>query len=89
MFELIYENKLVLAIVLLSMIVCIIYSMKDKLFKTKQVSFDPDVKIVDDQGYNPSSSFTGRKPGYVFKAGLQGLGYYRDQIEMDKQIQNK
>ena len=43
MFELIYENKLVLAIiVLLSMVGCILYSMKDKLFKTKQVMFDPD-----------------------------------------------
>lgn len=85
MFELFYENKLVLAIlVLLSMIGCIIYSMKDKLFKTKQVKFDPDVKIVDDKGYIPSSSFTGRKPGYVFTRGEQGLGYYKDEIEMEK-----
>lgn len=85
MFELIYENKLVLAIlVLLSMVGCIIYSMKDKLFKTKQVKFNPDVKIVDDKGYIPSSSFTGRKPGYVFTRGEQGLGYYKDEIEMDK-----
>ena len=85
MFELIYENKLVLAIlVLLSMVGCIIYSMKDKLFKTKQVKFDPDVKIVDDKGYIPSSSFTGRKPGYVFTRGEQGLGYYKDEIEMEK-----
>ena len=85
MFELIYENKLVLAIlVLLSMVGCIIYSMKDKLFKTKQVKFDPDVTIVDVQDYIPSSSFTGRKPGYVFKNGIKGLGYYRDEVEMDK-----
>tara|TARA_Y100000385_G_C12611126_1_gene433008 strand:- start:156 stop:419 length:264 start_codon:yes stop_codon:yes gene_type:complete len=85
MFELIYENKLVLAIiVLLSMIGCIMYSMKDKLFKTKQVKFNPDVKIVDDKGYIPSSSFTGRKPGYVFKNGIQGIGYYKDEIEMEK-----
>ena len=82
MFELIYENKLVLAIiVLLSMVGCIIYSMKDKLFKTKQVKFDPDVKIVNDQDYIPSSSFTGRKPGYVFKNGIQGIGYYKDRNE--------
>ncbi len=79
MFEVIYENKLILAIlVLLSMAGCILYSMKDKLFKTKQVKFDPDVKIVNDQDYIPSSSFAGRKPGYVFKTGIQGLGYYRD-----------
>jgi hypothetical protein len=85
MFELIYENKLVLAILmLLSIVGCIVYSMKDKLFTSKQVSFDTDVTIVDDQDYIPSSSFTGRKPGYVFKIGLQGLGYYRDKIEMDK-----
>ena len=81
MFELIYENKLVLAIlVLLSMVGCIIYSMKDKLFKTKQVKFDPDVTIVDDQDYIPSSSFTGRKSGYVFKNGEKGIGYYRDDV---------
>tara|TARA_Y100001970_G_C13514906_1_gene500175 strand:+ start:172 stop:435 length:264 start_codon:yes stop_codon:yes gene_type:complete len=85
MFELIYENKLVLVIlVLLSMVGCIIYSMKDKLFKSKQVSFDTDVTIVDDQDYIPSSSFTGRKPGYVFKNGIQGIGYYKDKIEMEK-----
>ena len=79
MFELIYENKLVLAIlVLLSMVGCIIYSMKDKLFKTKQVKFVPDVTIVDVQEYIPSSSFTGRKTGYVFKNGIQGIGYYKD-----------
>ena len=85
MFELFYENKLVLSIlVLLSMVGCIIYSMKDKLFKTKQVKFNPDVKIVDDKGYIPRSSFTGRKPGYVFKNGIQGIGYYKDEIEMEK-----
>lgn len=81
MFELIYENKLVLVIlVLLSMVGCILYSMKDKLFKTKQVKFDPDVTIVDEQDYIPSSSFTGRKSGYVFTRGEQGLGYYRDDV---------
>ena len=81
MVELIYENKLVLAIlVLLSMVGCIIYSMKDKLFTSKQVKFDPDVTIVDDQDYIPSSSFTGRKPGYVFKNGEKGIGYYRDDV---------
>ena len=52
---------------------------------------DPVVEIKDDkqdkdnnQDYIPSNSFTGRKPGYVFKTDEQGLGYYRDKIEMEK-----
>jgi hypothetical protein len=52
---------------------------------------DPVVEIKDDkqdkdnnQDYIPSNSFTGRKPGYVFTRGEQGLGYYKDEIEMEK-----
>jgi len=105
--ELTYETKISLVIVVLLMIVgCIMYTMKDKLFSSKQVEFDPVVKTMDNkqdkdnqdnqdkdnkdnkdkdnQEYIPSNSFTGRKPGYVFKTDEQGLGYYKDKIEMDK-----
>ena len=52
---------------------------------------DPVVEIKDDkqdkdnnQVNIPSNSFTGRKSGYVFTRGEQGLGYYKDEIEMEK-----
>ena len=35
-------------------------------------------------GFIPSSSFTGVRPGYVFKKGISGVGYYPDKIEQDK-----
>ena len=88
MFDLTYETKVGLVIVVLLTIVgCIMYNMKDRLF-VKKVKFDPVVEIKDDKqdnrDYIPSNSFTGRKPGYVFKTDEQGLGYYKDKIEMEK-----
>ena len=86
-YDLTYETKVGLVIVVLLTIVgCIMYTMKDKLF-VKKVKFDPVVEIKNDKQdkeYIPSNSFTGRKPGYVFKTDEQGLGYYRDKIEMEK-----
>ena len=87
MFDLTYETKVGLVIVVLLTIVgCIMYTMKDRLF-VKKVEFNPVVEIMDDKQdkeYIPSNSFTGRKPGYVFKTDEQGLGYYKDEIEMEK-----
>ena len=87
-YDLTYETKVGLVIVVLLTIVgCIMYTMKDRLF-VKKVKFDPVVKNMDDKqdnrDYIPSNSFTGRKPGYVFKTDEQGLGYYKDKIEMEK-----
>jgi hypothetical protein len=31
-----------------------------------------------DPGFQPSSSFTGARPGFCFKLGVQGVGYYKD-----------
>ena len=90
--DLTYETKVGLVIVVLLTIVgCIMYFMKDRLF-VKKVKFDPVVKNMDDKqdtkkdnrDYIPSNSFTGRKPGYVFKTDEQSLGYYTDEIEMEK-----
>ena len=85
--DLTYEIKVGLVIVVLVIIGCIMYTMKDRLF-VKKVEFNPVVEIMDDKqdnrDYIPSNSFTGRKPGYVFKTDEQGLGYYRDKIEMEK-----
>ena len=33
---------------------------------------------ADGSSFLPSVTFTGAKPGFVFKTGSQGLGYYRD-----------
>ena len=84
--DLTYETKVGLVIFVLVIIGCIMYTMKDRLF-VKKVEFNPVVEIMDDKQdkeYIPSNSFTGRKPGYVFKTDEQGLGYYRDKIEMEK-----
>lgn len=98
-YELTYEMKVGLVIlVLLSIVGGIVYFMKGTLFPSKQVSFDPVVteKTVDvdkndtddtddtDVYFIPSKTFTGRKSGYVFKTDEQGLGYYKDKIEMEK-----
>ena len=85
--DLTYETKVGLVIFVLVIIGCIMYNMKDRLF-VKKVKFDPVVETRDDKqdnrDYIPSNSFTGRKPGYVFTRGEQGLGYYKDKIEMEK-----
>lgn len=82
--DLTYETKVGLVIFVLVIIGCIMYFMKDRLF-VKKVKFNPVVETRDDnRDYIPSNSFTGRKPGYVFTRGEQGLGYYKDKIEMEK-----
>ena len=88
-YDLTYETKVGLVIiVLLTIVGCIMYNMKDKLF-VKKVEFNPIVETMDnqkdkEQDYIPSNSFTGRKPGYIFTRGEQELGYYKDEIEMEK-----
>ena len=88
-YELTYEMKVGLVIVvLLSIVGGIVYFMKDTLFQSKQVSFDPVVteKVVDedknemDKNFIPSETFTGRKPGYVFTLRDEGQGYYKDKV---------
>lgn len=71
-------------IIVIIVIVGIIYMMKDTLFPPKQVTFNPTVKQINEDDYVPSETFTGRKPGYVFKQGDIGQGYYRDELEMQK-----
>ena len=84
MFEISNEIKVVCILLVL---LFGLYIMKDILFPPKQVTFDPvvtektvhtDVKGSDD--FFPSKTFTGRKPGYVFKRGDLGQGYYRDNV---------
>ena len=74
-------------IIVIIVIIGIIYMMKDTikdtLFPPKQVTFNPTVKQINEDDYVPSETFTGRKPGYIFTRGEQGLGYYRDKIEME------
>ena len=36
------------------------------------------VARVPEPGFMPAESFVGSRPGYVFKAGLDGVGYYPD-----------
>ena len=70
---------------LVLLIGCMMYFMKDTLFPSKQVTFDPvvtekEVITKDSDDFFPSKTFTGAKPGYVFKLGDQGQGYYIDNI---------
>ena len=37
-----------------------------------------DIKKVEFEEFIPSNTFTGRKPGYVFKTDNNGTGYYLD-----------
>ncbi len=50
-------------------------------FRTKfdVVDLDEDGFIIDkgDDNFTPSISWTGRRPGFEFKLGERGLGYYR------------
>ena len=73
---------------LVLLIGCMMYFMKDTLFPSKQVTFDPVVteKTIgkDSDDFFPSKTFTGAKPGFVFKRGDLGQGYYKDVIEMGK-----
>ena len=87
--EIPYKTKIMIFIVLLLIIIgCMMYFMKDTLFSSKQVSFDPVVteKTVDedksdtDVYFIPSKTFTGRKPGYVFTLRDEGQGYYKDKV---------
>ena len=89
MVELTYEMQIgVVIVVLLSIVGGIVYFMKDTLFPSKQVTFDPVVteKTVDedkndtDENFIPSKSFTGRKPGYAFTLRDEGQGYYKDKV---------
>ena len=84
MFEISNEIKVVCILLVL---LFGLYIMKDILFPPKQVTFDPVVteKTVHTDGkgsddFFPSKTFTGRKPGYVFKRGDLGQGYYRDNV---------
>jgi len=81
-----YQTMVIGLLVLL--IGSMMYFMKDKIFPPKQVTFDPVVKTMDTGGqdsgddFSPSKTFTGRKPGFVFKLGDKGQGYYRDNYYM-------
>ena len=76
MFDLTNEMKVVFIILV---VLLGLYLIKDKIFPPKQVTFDPVVKMVEtDDDFIPSKTFTGRKPGYVFKRGDLGQGYYID-----------
>ena len=50
-------------------------------FKTKfdVVELDASGKVVDkgDEDFSPSLKWTGRRPGFEFKLGERGLGYYK------------
>ena len=81
MLDLTYEMKVVFIILV---VLLGLYLIKDKIFPPKQVTFDPVVieKEVDEDSddFFPSKTFTGRKPGYVFKRGDLGQGYYKDNV---------
>ena len=51
------------------------------IFRTKfdVVELDADGYVVDqgDNDFEPSRRWTGRRPGFEFKLGLRGMGYYR------------
>ena len=76
--------QVIISIILIGILIGL-YVMKDTIFPVKHVQFNPVVNTIDsDSDFIPSETFTGKKPGYVFKTDEQGLGYYKDAIEMEK-----
>lgn len=43
----------------------------------------PEALVVPADEFDPASEFRGTRPGWVFKTGVQGLGYYLDHCQMD------
>merc|ERR1712003_596424 len=39
--------------------------------------------------FEPAASYQGTRPGYVFKMGARGLGYYRDRVQEEKVKEEK
>merc|ERR1712056_135608 len=39
--------------------------------------------------FEPAASFQGFRPGFVFKMGARGLGYYRDRVQEEKVKEEK
>jgi hypothetical protein len=55
------------------------------IFKEKFdiVELDANGHVIDkgDENFTPSNKWIGRKPGFEFKLGVRGLGYYRTPIK--------
>ena len=84
MLSMTYGIIIIVIIVIIGLIYMMKDTIKDTLFPPKQVTFNPTVKQINEDDYVPSETFTGRKPGYIFTRGEQGLGYYRDEVEIQK-----
>ena len=56
-------------------------SMQQRLAKAKAAGFFEAVSTsASGLAFMPSKNFSGARPGYVFKKGALGLGYYRDHL---------
>lgn len=84
---------IIIGIIVLLTVVCFAWwiTSGSKTDTKKTVSFDEKDTVIpekrtetSDQDFISSPSFIGRKPGYVFTRRKQGLGYYKDEVEMEK-----
>ena len=76
----IFENKM-LSYLLYLFLFGVGYHMvkrKDKVRGVLETYVSNDDKKVEFEDFEASSSFDGRRPGYVFKKDVKGLGYYLD-----------
>ena len=48
------------------------------LFIAKSKGHSAVVALLDEFSFQKAATFTGPKPGYIFKTGAKGTGYYRD-----------
>ena len=70
--------QVIISIILIGILIGL-YVMKDTIFPVKHVQFNPVVKTIDSESdFIPSETFTGKKPGYLFKLGGNGQGYYKE-----------
>jgi hypothetical protein len=60
------------------------------VLRAVDTAFEDDRTHADGSLFIPSASWKGSKPGYVFKTGDAGLGYYResDAVDADQQVQD-
>ena len=74
----IIHNKMLTFLVLAAILGIIVFLLMKK--SCKHIETKDASPVHAEQDYIPASNFSGSKPGYVFKTGDMGLGYYLDKF---------
>jgi hypothetical protein len=71
--EYVENNKIIIALV----IAVAAYLWYTKVYEGMKNSEKVE-EVGEEESFKPSKEFVGEKKGFVFKEGVNGLGYYRD-----------